>query len=249
MDMQEDITHFQEQQVNGPFQFNANGIVVAAAVAPPSRRRCRRRSSSSAARSAATRRRSRTRTCTSGGATRSPTPSRSTRSSRRATPTCRSTSSSPTTPAWPPARRARTRTRRRSRRRSRPASTGTDVQHDQHDVLGRRAGRTRPRATCSPTANTYTRPGMSYIALRAILGADNFRKASTEIQTTYRYGAVVPAGRDRDLPQVDAEPVDRLLEQARRVLQAVVGHVLHGFAGGGQQAADHGPGPGRRRLL
>jgi hypothetical protein len=43
------------------------------------------------------------------------------------------------------------------------------------------------------TANTYTRPGMSYIALRAILGPDNFRKASTEIQTTYRYGSVVPA--------------------------------------------------------
>src|SRR3954447_14184773 len=30
MDTQEDITHFQEAQVNGPFQFNANGIVVAA---------------------------------------------------------------------------------------------------------------------------------------------------------------------------------------------------------------------------
>jgi hypothetical protein len=43
------------------------------------------------------------------------------------------------------------------------------------------------------TANTYTRPGMSYIALRAILGPDNFRKASTEIQTTYRYGSVVPS--------------------------------------------------------
>jgi hypothetical protein len=43
------------------------------------------------------------------------------------------------------------------------------------------------------SANTYTRPGMSYIALRAILGPENFKKASTEIQTTYRYGAVVPA--------------------------------------------------------
>ncbi len=34
-------------------------------------------------------------------------------------------------------------------------------------------------------AQTYTRSGRSYIALRAILGKDNFDKASKEIQTTY----------------------------------------------------------------
>jgi hypothetical protein len=33
---------------------------------------------------------------------------------------------------------------------------------------------------------------MSYIALRAILGKDNFKKASTEIQTSFRYGAIDP---------------------------------------------------------
>ena len=42
------------------------------------------------------------------------------------------------------------------------------------------------------TANTYTRPGMSYAALRYILGPDNFKAASTEIQTSYRYGSITP---------------------------------------------------------
>jgi hypothetical protein len=41
-------------------------------------------------------------------------------------------------------------------------------------------------------ANTYNRPGQSYAALRYILGPDNFRKASTEIQTTFRYGSITP---------------------------------------------------------
>ncbi len=75
MDMQEDITHFQEQ-FNGPFPFNANGIVVAAAErllrggdADEDRVRRRQHRHHRARRSA-------TRTCTSGGATRSPTRSR-----------------------------------------------------------------------------------------------------------------------------------------------------------------------------
>jgi hypothetical protein len=38
--------------------------------------------------------------------------------------------------------------------------------------------------------NTYTRPGRSYIALRAILGKDNFNSASQEIQRTYGGGSV-----------------------------------------------------------
>ena len=106
-------------------------------------------------------------------------------------------------------------------------------------------------ATCSATRTRTTRPGMSYIALRAILGPDNFNNASTEIQTT----TVTAAARCSQAQEIaifhkwHAEQVDRLLEQARRVLQAVVGHVLHGLARGRQQAADHGPGPGRRRLL
>ena len=72
------------------------------------------------------------------------------------------------------------------------SATTQQVQHHQHDVLERRAGQPDVEQPVLH-ANTYTRPGMSYIALRAILGPDNFRKASTEIQTTYRYGSVVPS--------------------------------------------------------
>jgi hypothetical protein len=42
------------------------------------------------------------------------------------------------------------------------------------------------------TANTYTRPGMGYAALRYILGPDNFKAASTEIQTSYKFGSINP---------------------------------------------------------
>jgi hypothetical protein len=38
--------------------------------------------------------------------------------------------------------------------------------------------------------NTYTRPGRAYIALRAILGKDNFNSAGQEIQRTYGGGSV-----------------------------------------------------------
>jgi hypothetical protein len=41
--------------------------------------------------------------------------------------------------------------------------------------------------------NTYTRPGRSYIALRAILGKDNFNGASQEIQRTYGGGSITEA--------------------------------------------------------
>ncbi|HET6551587.1 MAG TPA: M1 family aminopeptidase, partial [Solirubrobacter sp.] len=39
-------------------------------------------------------------------------------------------------------------------------------------------------------SNTYTRPGMSYVALRAILGPDNFNAANRQIQSDYRYGSI-----------------------------------------------------------
>jgi len=42
------------------------------------------------------------------------------------------------------------------------------------------------------TANTYTRPGMAYVALRAILGKDNFASASKEIQRDYGGGSISP---------------------------------------------------------
>ena len=138
MDQQEDITHFQEQ-FNGPFPFNANGIIVALPSAA-SRRRCRRRSSSSAARSATTRRApSATRTCTSGGATTSPTPS----------------TVHVLQGGLRDHRGVLLRRRRRAARRPAPAAHAADdaafeaslvnrfndryLRHDQHDVLERRA--------------------------------------------------------------------------------------------------------------
>ena len=41
-------------------------------------------------------------------------------------------------------------------------------------------------------SNTYTRPGMSYIALRAIFGNDQWVKVNKEIQTDYKYGSITP---------------------------------------------------------
>ena len=161
--------------------------------------------------------------------------------------TSRSTTSPPTSPARPPARSARD-----AYKAAFEASDRDPLQHALHTTsttFWSVAPANPTTANLFTNANTYTRPGTSYIALRAILGPDNFGKASKEIQTTYRGRLDLAAARDRDLPQVDAEPVDRLLEQARRVLQAVVGHVLHRLAGGRQPAADHGPGPRRRRLL
>jgi hypothetical protein len=43
------------------------------------------------------------------------------------------------------------------------------------------------------TANTYTRPGTAYLALRAILGPQNYNDASKEIQVTYGGGSISEA--------------------------------------------------------
>ena len=42
------------------------------------------------------------------------------------------------------------------------------------------------------SSNTYNRPGQSYIALRAILGNDQWVKVNKEIQTDYKYGSITP---------------------------------------------------------
>ena len=42
------------------------------------------------------------------------------------------------------------------------------------------------------SSNTYNRPGQSYIALRAILGNDQWVKVNREIQTDYKYGSITP---------------------------------------------------------
>ena len=75
--------------------------------------------------------------------------------------------------------------------------------------------RTRRTRTCSAARPTRAR-AVAYIALRQILGKDNFDKARKEIQTTYGGGSITAAAADRDLQEVDAEPVRRLPRQARR---------------------------------
>jgi hypothetical protein len=47
-------------------------------------------------------------------------------------------------------------------------------------------------ATLFSNANTYTRPGASYVALRAIMGATNFDNASKQIQRDYGGGSISP---------------------------------------------------------
>jgi aminopeptidase N len=48
-------------------------------------------------------------------------------------------------------------------------------------------------ATLFSGSKTYTRPGISYIALRRILGPANFNAALQQIQRTYRQGSVTEA--------------------------------------------------------
>jgi hypothetical protein len=47
-------------------------------------------------------------------------------------------------------------------------------------------------ASLFSNANTYTRPGASYVALRAIMGADNFDNASKQIQRDFGGGSISP---------------------------------------------------------
>ena len=104
-------------------------------------------------------------------------------------------------------------------------------------------------------SSTYDRPGIGYIALRQILGHGNFTSALQQIQRTYGGGSVTEAQLEAGLPPVAAGADQRLQGQARRVLQAVVGHGLR-FWRREEPASDHrswprGPQllPPRRRLL
>jgi len=50
-----------------------------------------------------------------------------------------------------------------------------------------------PRPTLFSGSKTYRRPGISYIALRRILGPANFNTALQQIQGTYRQGSITEA--------------------------------------------------------
>ena len=243
--MQADITRFQTQ-FNGPFPFSTDGVIVG--IPSASFEEEMQTKITFARRLGSDRTSSTTRTCTSGGATTSP---------RAVQPhllqgglrghvggltrprTAATNAGGLGTPAGDAAFEASLVTR----------FNGTYNSHQRHTVDGRAV---EPAVQREPVRHTTpTRgPGRAYIALRAILGKANFNAASQGDPD-----APTAAARSPQPQQIAVykkwmpNKSTGVLRQARRVLQAVVGHGLRRLAGGGQQAADHGPGPGRRRLL
>ena len=196
---------------NGPFPFNANGIVVALPSASfeeemqtkivfvgGSDRQQRARPSA-------------TRTCTSGGATRLLRTSRGTRSSRRATRTSRSTSSrrdiagKAAGPVGSAAYNAAFEAVDRD-----PLRRDQQVQHDQHDVLERRADQPDVGPTCSATRTPTRARACPTSRCGRSSATTNFGKVSKEIQTDYSVRLDHAARRRSRSTKVHAEPVDRL---------------------------------------
>ena len=129
-----------------------------------------------------------------------------------------------------------------------PLRRDQPVQHDQHDVLERRAD----QPDVGPAVRQLEHVQPPGPVLHRAAGDPGQRPVGQgqpgdpdRLQVRLDHAR---AG-DRGLPQVPAEPVDRLPQQARRVLQAVVVHELRGEPGARQQAVHHGPGPGRQRPL
>ncbi len=79
-----------------------------------------------------------------------------------------------------------------------------------------------------------------------ILGKVNFDKASKEIQTTYGGGSITQPQQIAIYKKWMPNQSIGCIEQARRVLQAVVGHGLRrARPAAGNKPHDHGPGSGR----
>ena len=98
-------------------------------------------------------------------------------------------------------------------------------------------------------SNTYNRPGQSYIALRAILGNDQWVKVNKEIQTDYKYGSITPeqeiAVYHKYLPNQSIgchNKLDAFFKQWWYTSYS-------GTPANGNKPSDHGPGPGRQRPL
>ncbi len=96
---------------------------------------------------------------------------------------------------------------------------------------------------------TYTRSGRGYIALRAIMGKDNFNSASKEIQTTYGGSSITQpqqiAVYKKWMPNKSigcSNKLDQFFKQWWDTAYV-------GSPAAGNKPSDHGPGPGRRRLL
>jgi len=194
MDMQEDITHFQEGQVNGPFQFNANGIVVAAP-------------------SASFEEEMQTKIVFVGGNIGTTAQTFSHENMHQ----WWGDAVSYAQPKYTFFKEGYADMSEYLFLANNAGLAAGPVGSDAYNAAfeaniatrwtgdaGNRWNRTSTSfwnvAPGNPTsgnlfsnANTYSRPGMSYIALRAILGKDNFKKASMEIQSSYRYGSITPA--------------------------------------------------------
>jgi hypothetical protein len=192
MDMQEDITHFQEEQVNGPFQFNANGIVVAAP-------------------SASFEEEMQTKIVFVGGSIGNNAQTFSHENMHQWWGDAVSYAQ-PKYTFFKEGYADFSEYLFLARNAGLAAGpVGSDAYNTafENAIVSRFNGTGRYNTTSTSfwgvapanptsgnlfsTANTYTRPGMSYAALRAILGKDNFRKASMEIQSSFRYGSITPA--------------------------------------------------------
>ena len=248
MDMQEDITHFQEQY-NGPFPFNANGIVVAlpnasfqeemqtkivfvnGSIGNTARDLQPREHAPVVGRLGLLRQ---PRVHVLQGGLRGPL-------------------AVPVPGATSPARRR--------------APVGSAAYNTAFEaaIATRFAGTTRYNTTSTtfwsvvptnPTSgqlfgssNTYNRPGQSYIALRAIFGNDQWVKVNKEIQTDYKYGSISPeqeiAVYHKYLPNQSKgchNKLDAFFKQWWYTSYS-------GTPADGNKPSDHRPGPGRQRPL
>ena len=109
---------------------------------------------------------------------------------------------------------------------------GRPVQHDQHVRSGASRRRTRRRANLFGSANTYTRPGhVLHRAARDPRQRPTSSRPARRSRPTYSV-RLDHASRRRSRSTTSTCRTSRTgcHEQARRVLQAVVGHGLHGLA-------------------
>ena len=95
---------------------------------------------------------------------------------------------------------------------------------------------------------TYTRPGTAYIALRQILGKDNFTAALQQIQRDYRHSSITETQLETEFQRLPAEPERGVPRPARPVLHPVVRHRVPARRRG-EPAAAHRPWTERAGLL
>ena len=103
--------------------------------------------------------------------------------------------------------------------------------------------------TMNGQSNAYTRPGTAYLALRAILGKNNYNDALRHIQVAYRGGSITEAELKTEFHKYLPNQSPACHNKLDAFFTQWWDTPYTGSPGGRQQAADHRPGPGRRRLL